>query len=108
MAILESSANSRPIMRLLDLIGQRWALRILWELRDGPLRSRAIRAVCDDVSPTVLQKRLSELRAGDLVMLSREGYSLTKQGNDFIAAFVPLYLFADKWNQAVSKPNSES
>ena len=49
-------------MVLLDLLGRRWTLRILWELRHGALTSRALRTACDEASPTVLQARLSELR----------------------------------------------
>lgn len=49
-------------MVLLDLVGRRWTLRILWELRDEALTSRALREAYDRASPTVLQSRLSELR----------------------------------------------
>ena len=59
---VRGSRTGRPIMALLDLLGQRWTLRILWELRDAPLTSRALRTACDEASPTVLQARLTELR----------------------------------------------
>lgn len=101
--------SKRPIMRLLDLVGRRWALRILWELRDAPLRSRALRAACDGVSPTVLQARLDDLRAAGLVELAAQGYALTALGREFLTAFLPLYRFADHWAAAVpdDKPPSE-
>ena len=47
------------MLALLDLLGRRWTLRILWELREQPLTSRALRAACDEASPTVLQARLT-------------------------------------------------
>ena len=59
---VRGSKTGRPVMALLDLLGRRWTLRIVWELRDGPLTSRALRTACDDASPTVMQARLSELR----------------------------------------------
>ncbi len=60
---VRGSRSGRPIMALLDLLGRRWTLRIVWELRDDrSLTSRALRTACDDASPTVLQTRLSELR----------------------------------------------
>jgi DNA-binding HxlR family transcriptional regulator len=93
--------SKRPIMRLLDLVGRRWALRILWELRDAPLRSRALREACDGVSPTVLQARIDELRAAGLVERAAQGYALTALGREFLAAFLPLYRFADVWAEAV-------
>ncbi len=62
-------------MVLLDLLGRRWSLRILWELRERPLTSRALRAACDEASPTVLQARLSELReAGFVELVPADGY----------------------------------
>lgn len=95
---VRGSRTGRPIMALLDLLGRRWTLRIVWELRDGPLSSRALRAACDEVSPTVLQTRLSELRAADLITHeSGSGYALTALGCDLLAAFQPLYGFADRW-----------
>jgi DNA-binding HxlR family transcriptional regulator len=85
-------------MVLLDLLGRRWTLRILWELREGALTSRALRAACDDVSPTVLQARLSDLRSGGLVDHSAgRGYALTPKGLELLEAFLPLYAFAESW-----------
>src|SRR5260370_11306397 len=59
---VRGSTTGRPIMVLLDLLGRRWTLRILWELREAALTSRALREACDDASPTVLQARLADLR----------------------------------------------
>lgn len=85
-------------MALLDLLGRRWALRILWELRDGALTSRALRAACDEASPSVLQARLTDLReAGLLELRAGEGYALTGIGEEFLIAFLPLYGFAERW-----------
>lgn len=89
--------DRRPIMALLDLMGRRWALRLLWELRDGPLTSRALRTASGDISPTVLQTRVNELRKAGIVELGAGGYALTALGRDFMVAFEPLYLFADRW-----------
>src|ERR1035438_10591410 len=70
---VRGSTTGRPIMVLLDLLGRRWSLRILWELREQTLTSRALRAACDEASPTVLQARLSELREAGLVELAATG-----------------------------------
>ena len=60
---VRGSRTGRPIMALLDLLGRRWSLRIVWELReDRALTSRALRTACDEASPTIMQARLSELR----------------------------------------------
>jgi DNA-binding HxlR family transcriptional regulator len=95
---MTDTSSRRPIMRLLDLLGRRWALRVLWELRGEALTSRALRAACDDVSPTVLQARLDDLRAAGIVEhASGAGYGLTALGRELLEAFLPLYHFADRW-----------
>ncbi len=97
---VRGSTTGRPIMALLDLLGRRWSLRILWELRDGPLTSRALRTACDEASPTVLQARLSELReAGFVELAAAGGYSLTATGRELEENFLPLHRFAERWKQ---------
>jgi DNA-binding HxlR family transcriptional regulator len=87
-------------MALLDLLGRRWCLRILWELRSDPLTSRALRTACDEVSPTVLQTRLDELREAGFVELGEAGgYGLTPLGRELCATFMPLHRFAEKWRK---------
>lgn len=95
---VRGSRTGRPIMALLDLLGRRWTLRVLWELRGEALTSRALRAACDEVSPSVLQARLAELRDAGLVdHETRRGYALTPLGRELLAAFLPLYDFAERW-----------
>src|SRR5476649_2719363 len=97
---VRGSRSGRPIMALLDLLGRRWTLRILWELREQPLTSRALREACDDASPTVLQTRLSELRQAALVELQpMSGYRLTAMGRELHENFLPLHRFAERWNK---------
>ena len=49
-------------MALFDLLGRRWALRVIWELSQETLSFRALRERCDSMSTSVLNERLSELR----------------------------------------------
>ena len=95
------SRSDRPIMVLLDLLGRRWSLRIIWELRDDrSLTSRALRTACDEVSPTVLQTRLSELREAGLVeLMTGDGYRLTAMGKELFETFLPLHRFAERWSK---------
>jgi DNA-binding HxlR family transcriptional regulator len=95
---VRGSRTGRPIMALLDLLGRRWTLRIMWELRDGALTSRALRTACDEASPTVLNQRLKELREAGFVELGDAGgYGLTPLGRELNARSLPLYHFAEKW-----------
>jgi DNA-binding HxlR family transcriptional regulator len=95
---VRSSRTGRPIMVLLDLLGRRWALRILWELRNGALTSRALRTACDEASPTVLNERLKELREADFIELGDAGYALTALGRELSEKFMPLHHFAERWS----------
>jgi DNA-binding HxlR family transcriptional regulator len=95
---VRGSRTGRPIMALLDLLGRRWCLRIVWELRGDPLTSRGLRTACDEVSPTVLQARLTELREAGFVELGEAGgYGLTPQGRELYETFMPLNQFAERW-----------
>jgi len=97
---VRGSKSGRPIMALLDLLGRRWSLRIVWELREQPLTSRALRAACDEASPTVLQARLSELRAAGFVeRIPASGYRLTETGRELLQTFLPLHRFAERWSK---------
>jgi DNA-binding HxlR family transcriptional regulator len=97
---VRGSRSGRPIMALLDLLGRRWTLRIVWELREQSLTSRALRAACDEASPTILQTRLSELREAGLVELAAaSGYRLTPLGRELFETFLPLHRFAERWSR---------
>lgn len=89
------------INRALELFHRRWMLRVVWELRDGPLGFRALQAACGDLSPTVLNQRLAELKDAALVASTAEGYALTALGHDLLQAFEPLTRWALKWQRAV-------
>jgi len=95
---VRGSRTGRPIMALLDLLGRRWTLRVVWELRGDALTSRALREACDDASPTVINDRLAELRNAGLVeTLEAGGYRLTDGGRELLGLFLPLQKFADRW-----------
>src|SRR3954468_7726082 len=96
---VRGSRSGRPVMALLDLLGRRWTLRIMWELRDDrALTSRALRTACDEASPTIMQARLSELReAGFVELVAGDGYRLTALGNELRGDLLPLHRFAERW-----------
>ncbi len=102
---VRGSRSGRPIMALLDLLGRRWSLRIIWELREQPLTSRALRAACDEASPTVLPARLSDLRKAGLVeLMPTGGYRLTTLGRELLENFLPLHRFAERWSKGQRMP----
>ena len=85
-------------MALLDLLGRRWALRVLWELREGSvLTFRELQARGGDISSSVLNDRLRELREAKIVGHADDGYRLTAEGRDLLAALEPMDAWAKKW-----------
>ncbi len=93
---VRGSRSGRPIMAALDLLGRRWTLRILWELRDGPLPFRPLQDACG-ISPSVLNTRIGELREAGIVLLAGGGYGLTAEGLSLIESLQPLSAWADAW-----------
>jgi DNA-binding HxlR family transcriptional regulator len=85
-------------MALLDLLGRRWSLRVLWELRSVPATFRELRERCGGLSPTVLNARLRELREAGVVELSSpHGYRMTPMGSALLLALAPLDRWAKAW-----------
>lgn len=93
--VVRGSVTGRPVMALLDLLGRRWALRILWELYQQPgLSFRRLRERCADLSPSVLNTRLAELRGAGIIQQG-DGYDFTPAGRDLVTLILPLHEWAE-------------
>jgi DNA-binding HxlR family transcriptional regulator len=98
---VRGSRTGRPIMVLLDLLGRRWVLRIVWELRAEPRRFRELQDAIG-ASPTIVNGRLAELRAARLVELDPDsGYRLTALGRELLRLFLPLHVWSEKWAKSL-------
>lgn len=94
---VRGSRTGRPIMALLDLLGRRWVLRIVWEMRDTPRRFRELQESIG-ASPTIVNARLADLREAGLVELDpAAGYRLTALGQELLLLFLPLHVWSEKW-----------
>jgi DNA-binding HxlR family transcriptional regulator len=92
---LRRASTSDLMGRALALSGRRWALRVVWELRVGPLNFRALQAACGNISPSVLQRRLHELRDQRIIeKIPRLGYRLSTSGEKLFLVLAQL----DKWS----------
>ena len=97
---VRGSTTGRPLMAAMDLLGRRWALRILWELRQGPIGARALRERCDGMSSSVLYDRLRELTSAALVeQTDDDAYALTETGSALGQALKPLDDWAVAWKK---------
>jgi len=95
---LPSRRPKRPIMALLELMGRRWTMRIVWELRDGALGFRELQARCDAMSPSVLNQRLGELEQARIAARDGDGaWQLTPLGRELLKRFLPVIEWAEAW-----------
>jgi DNA-binding HxlR family transcriptional regulator len=87
---------------LLELLGRRWALRILWELRLEPATFQALQARCDSMSTSVLSQRLTELRDARLVEKDQAGsYCLTDPGSRLLVRLDGMDEWTQEWARAL-------
>ena len=86
----------------LELLGRRWALRVVWELRDGePVSYGDLRGRCDGMSTSVLRDRLVELLDAGVVVQADDGtYALTRLGTALVGALQPLEPWARRWHRS--------
>ncbi len=95
---VRGSSSGRPLMAALDLLGHRWLLRVVWELRDGPVGFRALAQQCDGVSTAVLRDRVLELAEAGIVDQNDERqYRLTRLGQELIVALTPIDAWSKRW-----------
>jgi DNA-binding HxlR family transcriptional regulator len=95
---VRGSTTGRPLMAAMDLLGRRWALRILWELQAGPIGARALQAKCDGMSSSVLYDRLKDLATSELVERTHDDqYVLSELGAALGYALKPLDTWAQSW-----------
>jgi DNA-binding HxlR family transcriptional regulator len=100
---VRGSRTGRPIMALLDLLGRRWLARIVWELNEAPMTFRELRSRCDEMSPTVLNQRLSELREARIVEIASDGgYTLTATGKALLKAMMPMLAWSAMWEKELN------
>lgn len=106
--VVRGSTTGPPLMAALDLLGRRWALRILWELTDGPRGARELRQRCDAMSPSVLYQRLAELTEAQLISQdASHRYQLTPLGQALGAAIAPLDQWAKAWARETATPPNQ-
>src|SRR4051794_7147088 len=98
------STTVPPLAELFELVGRRWTLRILWELRDRTLSFNDLRRAVGGMSQSVLVTRLTELFGAGLVADVPGGYQLTPDGASLVRALHPV----DEWSGEWGRPASDA
>ena len=103
---VRGSTTGKPIMALLDLLGRAWTLGIVWNLQQGPATFRELQLRCEQISPTLLNTRIKELKTLQLINMQDSGYQLTQQGQELISIILPLGDWSKKWAEQVLQEES--
>ncbi len=76
----------------MDLLGQRWMLRVVWELEPGPIGFLELRRRMGNCSSSMLSVRLQNLQAAGLaVKRPDKAYELTAAGAELATALHSLW-----------------
>ncbi|WP_228730138.1 winged helix-turn-helix transcriptional regulator [Shewanella sedimentimangrovi] len=89
-------------MAVFDLLGRKWNMRLLWELRSGACSFRSLQERCDGMSPSVMNSRVKQLTEAMLIEKSDNGYVLTALGADLMDTLDPLRQWAADWESKVN------
>ena len=94
MSLKENAATNQ----LLALLESRYAMRVLWALRDGhPQTFRLLQDSVGGITPNTLNTRIKELREAGLLQHGGDGYSVTASGVDLLRRLSELPAFAGRW-----------
>ncbi|HEY6638631.1 MAG TPA: helix-turn-helix domain-containing protein [Solirubrobacterales bacterium] len=89
-------AGDRAIESVLELLGRRWSLRLVWELRRNTLSFSELRER-SEISPSVLSARLRELgEAGVVERAAGRRYQLSGPGRELARILYELNRWAER------------
>jgi DNA-binding HxlR family transcriptional regulator len=101
-----SSKDNAAIGQLLGLLEARYAMRVLWALRDGHAQTfRLLQDSVGGITPNTLNTRIKELREAGLVNHGSDGYCVTASGSDLLKRMAELPAFATKWTASQARKN---
>ncbi len=93
----EQAEDDAALLTLFDVLGRRWAMRVIWELRPGGLTYRELAGRVPGMLTSVLTQRLRDLREAGLVDHEHgAGYGLTPLGHDLLTHLAALRGWADR------------
>jgi DNA-binding HxlR family transcriptional regulator len=99
-----SSKENAAVGQLLGLLESRYAIRVLWALRDGHAQTfRLLQDSVGGITPNTLNTRIKELREAGLVNHGTSGYVVTTMGADLLKRLADLPAFASKWASSQAK-----
>ena len=92
------SKENAAVHQLLALLESRYAIRVLWALRDGhPQTFRLLQDSVGGITPNTLNTRIKELREAGLMTHGSDGYGVTPSGADLLKRLNDVQAFATRW-----------
>ena len=99
-----STKENAAIGQLLSLLESRYAIRVLWALKDGhPQTFRLLQDSVGQITPNTLNTRIKELREAGLMTHGSDGYIITASGADLLKRIAELQAFSVKWSANLAK-----
>ena len=99
-----SSKENIAIFQLFERLECRYALRVLWALRDGhPQTFRLLQDSVGGITPNTLNTRIKELREVGLIDHGSDGYAVTASGSDLLKRLSDVQAFANRWAAGSAK-----
>ncbi len=94
---VRGSESGSPIMAILDLMGRKWALGIIWNMSETPVTFRELQKKCESISPAILNSRIKDLREAGLIERTLNGYVLDDNGKELQSILKPLGKWSNSW-----------
>lgn len=104
MRQVKDGPHHQALLELFTLLGKQWTLRVLWELRNGPLSYRALAEACGGMSSSVLTHRLRDLRSAGFVFSTDNGYRMTPIAEAGLEVMGEMNQWAETW--AATRPHT--
>jgi DNA-binding HxlR family transcriptional regulator len=95
----QHTSTDPRLAELFDLLGRRWTLRIVWELRNRTLSFNDLRRAVGGMSQSVLVTRLTELFGAGLIADVPGGYRLTGSGEALVRELAAIESWAARWQR---------
>lgn len=105
---VRGSETGSPIMAILDLMGRKWSLGIIWNMSSRPVTFRKLQSKCETISPAILNSRLKDLREAGIITRTIDGYILEKRGIELQKILKPLGKWANQWALEMFSFNNET
>jgi DNA-binding HxlR family transcriptional regulator len=111
MLIFKSKRFNCPMEMVIDLIGGKWKVVILWHLAEGTLRFNEIKKIFPEVTPKMLTQQLRELESDEIIerqvyaqVPPKVEYSLTGFGR----TLMPILFSMNKWGTTYAQETGQS